>query len=85
LNIDLHILKFINIPVWNKFRKKAVELAQEQWFQANKQQLKGLIVQEIVENLMSVNLAVFHVESSAGSLREASAFKFFYFYIKIMS
>jgi hypothetical protein len=43
------LAELVDIPVRKRLRKKQAEVIQEQWFQANKQQLNGLTVQEIVE------------------------------------
>ncbi|EPF93337.1 hypothetical protein GCM10025882_07140 [Acinetobacter gyllenbergii] len=62
------LAELVDIPVRKRLRKKQAEVIQEQWFQANKQQLKGLTVQEIVEKF---DVSVFIAKKFYNRIRQA--------------
>lgn len=62
------LAELVDIPVRKRLRKKQAEVIQEQWFQANKQQLNGLTVQEIVEKF---DVSVFIAKKFYNRIRQA--------------
>ncbi|WP_332605168.1 hypothetical protein [Acinetobacter sp. ESBL14] len=62
------LAELVDIPVRKRLRKKQAEVIQEQWFQANKKQLKGLTVQEIVEKF---DVSVFIAKKFYNRIRQA--------------